>query len=553
MKCWRIALLLLLAVPLMGAGAKKHDQLSEVDVEAFIFDDEGETVPGLWTFTGNPAFKAQSNWFWGTPTTTIDMTIGDNDDEGIIKLGSSIIGMADHEISGTDFDGVLVFDGAASLDGFGWMFGHANSGAFFTLATGGAGFAHNSAYSLLIGPSNTTATIPDKILCATHFSNLDCDVASEQDLGVMDDIELLDDLFVGGQATVTEGIFASDGANFYSQFGGNPTTGTTSNTFDMLVARKLQTGTTSVRRAGLFVMDVDTGSDNSTNGQNYGMNATIIYAATMTGNNTRTAGSGGGVGGLYTLRHIGDGSISKGGGASSNLQIQGNDLGTVIDGYAWHSVGGDGGASSGGITDFRGFWAEDGTGNITNNYGIEVEDLSAGTNNYGIEIHGASTYALWLSNDSGTSNDGMTFGTTNTANLYRSAADTLKTDDSLIVATDLTVSGDAHGLVDEKCKYFESPATDDEFESIWRAPLALTINEIWCETDAGTIAADLEVDDGSPTGVNGSDLSCAAPNGTADASLAGDTTMAVGDRLDLDLGTVTTAVRLSICWKYTVD
>jgi hypothetical protein len=103
------------------------------------------------------------------------------------------------------------------------------------------------------------------------------------------------------------------------------------------------------------------------------------------------------------------------------------------------------------------------------------------------------------------------------------------------------------------CAYIDAPSTDEQFESIWRAPFAVTVNEIWCEVDAGTIGVDLNIDDGSPLGINGSDISCAAPTGTTDASFANSANLAADNTLDLDIGTVTTAVRLSVCWRYTAD
>ena len=50
-----------------------------------------------------------------------------------------------------------------------------------------------------------------------------------------------------------------------------------------------------------------------------------------------------------------------------------------------------------------------------------------------------NNYALQLSDTGGTLAGGITFGTD--ANLYRSAANTLKTDDSLIVTANLTANG----------------------------------------------------------------------------------------------------------------
>lgn len=75
-----------------------------------------------------------------------------------------------------------------------------------------------------------------------------------------------------------------------------------------------------------------------------------------------------------------------------------------------------------------------GTGAITNTYGVDVEALSTGaTSNIGVRIAKANTYTLQLSSTDGTAAGGMWFGTD--TNLYRSAADTLKTDDNLIVGT----------------------------------------------------------------------------------------------------------------------
>jgi len=102
------------------------------------------------------------------------------------------------------------------------------------------------------------------------------------------------------------------------------------------------------------------------------------------------------------------------------------------------------------------------------------------------------------------------------------------------------------------CAYVETPAVE-VLESVWRAPVAVTITEIWCEVDAGTVGMDLQNDDGTPTGVNGSDVSCATPNGTSDATFAGDATLAQNDRIDLDINSVTSATKLSVCWRYTYD
>jgi len=101
--------------------------------------------------------------------------------------------------------------------------------------------------------------------------------------------------------------------------------------------------------------------------------------------------------------------------------------------------------------------------------------------------------------------------------------------------------------------YIELPVSAEQLESFWRAPVAVTVTEIWGETDAGTVGFDINIDDGTPLGINGSDISAAVSTGTADSTFANSASVAAGDRLDLDVGTVTTAVRLSIMITYTVD
>jgi hypothetical protein len=106
---------------------------------------------------------------------------------------------------------------------------------------------------------------------------------------------------------------------------------------------------------------------------------------------------------------------------------------------------------------------------------------------------------------------------------------------------------------DRKCVRVDNGLTTGlQLETVWAALLASTITGIWCETDAGTVGMDFNIDDGTPAGINGSDISCSSTP-TWDQTFAGSATMAQGDRLDLDIGTVTTAVRLTACFDYTVD
>lgn len=80
-----------------------------------------------------------------------------------------------------------------------------------------------------------------------------------------------------------------------------------------------------------------------------------------------------------------------------------------------------------------------GGGSVLENYGAYIQSQTAATDNYGLRIDTASTQTLWLAGDEGTANSGIAFGSTRDTNLYRSAADTLKTDDSLHVTSNVGI------------------------------------------------------------------------------------------------------------------
>jgi hypothetical protein len=114
------------------------------------------------------------------------------------------------------------------------------------------------------------------------------------------------------------------------------------------------------------------------------------------------------------------------------------------------------------------------------------------------------------------------------------------------------LDADAELYTESKCIYIEDPTADDDLKSIWRTTIPITITSIWAESDQ-TVTFMLQVDDGTPADVDSSDLSPAA--GTAeDTSLNGDTTMADGDRLDIDMVSVSgTPTWCAICWTFTKD
>lgn len=74
-------------------------------------------------------------------------------------------------------------------------------------------------------------------------------------------------------------------------------------------------------------------------------------------------------------------------------------------------------------------------GTLTTNYGVKIETQTVGTNNYGLVLGDTSTNTLWINdtNDSTDEAGGIVFGYSKDTNLYRSAADTLQTDDAFNV------------------------------------------------------------------------------------------------------------------------
>ncbi len=97
--------------------------------------------------------------------------------------------------------------------------------------------------------------------------------------------------------------------------------------------------------------------------------------------------------------------------------------------------------STGTITDGAGLWIAASTntsGTLTRNYGIYIENQTAGTTDYGIVIEDAANYSLLLASNDGDAASGISFGSvasTPDTNLYRSAANQLKTDDNFLVQT----------------------------------------------------------------------------------------------------------------------
>jgi len=124
-----------------------------------------------------------------------------------------------------------------------------------------------------------------------------------------------------------------------------------------------------------------------------------------------------------------------------------------------------------------------------------------------------------------------------------------------IAAAEIDNDTITHAQIDDSdqastmCVYIEDPTDADDLKSIWANKTAndFLLTELWAESDQ-TVALDLQVDDGTPADVNGTDITPAAGE-AEDTSLSGDTTVAAGEELDLAITSVAgTPTWVSICW-----
>nr|MBP7807395.1 hypothetical protein [Candidatus Saccharibacteria bacterium] len=120
---------------------------------------------------------------------------------------------------------------------------------------------------------------------------------------------------------------------------------------------------------------------------------------------------------------------------------------------------------------------------ITNNYGLYVNPQTAGGSDYGIAVGAADTQTLWLSSnaDNTTAAAGIAFGLSRDTNLYRSAANTLRTDDALSVGDDITVTGDILPSADDT---YDLGSNSNRWRDLYLGPATLSI---------GTSSADYKI------------------------------------------------------------
>jgi hypothetical protein len=169
-----------------------------------------------------------------------------------------------------------------------------------------------------------------------------------------------------------------------------------------------------------------------------------------------------------------------------------------------------------------------------------------------IDIVGNATgpQQLELKEATGTGTDAITF--TAPSAITAAGFDCQLLDDSRMVPQSCV-----EAQVYSHCDVLYAPNTGvlggDDVESVFRAPAALTITEVWCETDAGTVTMDVQIDDGTPADVVGTDLDCIS---TGDVASGLSAAMADGDRLDWLITSVSVApvpTRVTVCIEYTFD
>jgi len=123
-----------------------------------------------------------------------------------------------------------------------------------------------------------------------------------------------------------------------------------------------------------------------------------------------------------------------------------------------------------------------------------------------------------------------------------------------LTASSGSMEADVELYTSTKCVYIEDPVAADDLKSLWINDSAngFTLTKLWAESDQ-TVTCMLQVDDGTPADVDSVDL-VATTTPDTDTSLDGDATMAAGDRLDLDVASVSgTPTWVSICWTGTYD
>ena len=212
-----------------------------------------------------------------------------------------------------------------------------------------------------------------------------------------------------------------------SRFGFTPTILAGTDTADTFISAKEKTGT-GLRRGGLFVAEYTADDGGSDSGLLMGLNSFAYTSIASTGNLT-----GPSTGGRYATRHHGAGTMTRGAGIQSQAFIGGSSGGTMTTGIAFLAEGNNGGSSTGEMTTSYGLWVMNGLGNIVNQYGIRIDEQTAGsTLNNAIFLGGAG--GIFLRNQD--------------LNIFSSA------DGTLNIFADVSVDINSHVVIDKNITAF---------------------------------------------------------------------------------------------------
>jgi hypothetical protein len=197
---------------------------------------------------------------------------------------------------------------------------------------------------------------------------------------------------------------------------------------------------------------------------------------------------------------------------------------------------------------------------ITDLYGLNIEPQTQGTNSYGAAIGAASTQTLWISSNANntTAAAGIAFGSSRDTNLYRSAADTLKTDDNLVVAGTLTVTGSVTGADDIAPFGTEGTLTVRTGKGRFRLPFNATIVGVSAAVDTAPTGSAIVLDvnkNGTTIFTNQANRPTIAANTNAAAEVTNMdiTALATGDYLTVDIdqiGSTVAGADLTVFLRY---
>lgn len=195
--------------------------------------------------------------------------------------------------------------------------------------------------------------------------------------------------------------------------------------------------------------------------------------------------------------------------------------------------------------------ASDGTDRLSLSGAGVLTVTGSGSGSLAIGNGSAGSGVLQINEDT---DAGSNYASFQVPSLSANTVYTLPSDDGAsgeILQTDGSGTLDWATLTDTKCIFWENPVAGDDFKSVFvnDSGSTMTVTKLWCESDQ-TVNMMFQVDDGTPADMDGTDLACVSTPDT-DTSLDGDATIASGDRVDIDVASVSgTPTWVSACFTY---